>query len=465
MSQVKFEAESKMQGLLFRAGLILFFLILLTLFGLFLKSVQAQPPSQKPPDRLIDAQMQLDVIDSVSRALNEVYVFPEVAKEMEKYLHKQYDQGKYKNITSLNQFCQKLTEDLQEISKDKHLGVRFASDEMIAKFEGDTLTDEEKKRDLEQRRRDNFCFKEIKLLEGNIGYLDLRCFSEATDAGFTAIAAMNFLAYANAIIFDLRQNGGGSPSMIQLISSYLLKEPTHLNSFYIRKSDSIHQFWTQAYVEGPRLTDVDVYVLTSSYTFSGAEEFTYNLKNLKRGTIIGETTGGGAHPVDFKIFHYLNVGMSLPFGQAINPITGTNWEGTGITPNIEVPQEKALDVAHLKALEKLLEKVKDPKREAELKWAIEGKKVLLNPVKIEEKNLKIYAGQYGPRKILFENGELYYQRENRPKYKLISMGDHWFMLDGLDYFRIQFVVDEKGKATELIGHYNSGPADSNKRGK
>ncbi len=465
MSKPEFETESRLQGLLFRAGLILFFLILLTLFGLFLKSVQAQPPSQNPPERVIDAQMQSEVIDSVSRALNEVYVFPEVAKEMEKYLRKQFDEGKYKDLTSLNQFCQKLTQDLQEISKDRHLGVRFLTDEMIAKFEGDTLTDEGKKRELEERRRDNFCFKQIKLLEGNIGYIDFRCFSEAADAGPTAIAAMNFLAHADAIIFDLRQNGGGSPSMIQLLSSYLFREPTYLNSFYIRKSDSIQQFWTQAYVEGPRLTEVDVYVLTSSYTFSGAEEFTYNLKNLKRGTIIGEITGGGAHPIDYKIFHHLNVGMSLPFGRAINPITGTNWEGTGITPDIKVPQEKALDVAHLKALEKLLEKTKDPKRESELKWAIEGKKVSLNPVKIEEKNLQIYAGQYGPRKISMENGDLYYQRESRPKYKLIPMGNHWFMLDGLADFRIQLVVDEKGKSTELIGYYSSGSTDSNKRGK
>jgi hypothetical protein len=465
MSKAEFKPESRLQGLLFRAGLILFFLILLTLFGLFLKSLEAQQTSQSPPDKIIDDQMQAEVIDRVSKALNEVYVFPNVAKEMEKYLHKQYGEVKYKDLTSLNQFCQKLTQDLQEISKDKHLGVRFLTDEMIAKFEGDTLTDEGKKRELEERRRDNFCFKEIKLLEGNVGYIDFRCFSEAADAGPTAIAAMNFLAHADAIIFDLRQNGGGSPSMIQLISSYLFKEPTHLNSFYIRKSDSIQQFWTQAYVEGPRLTDVDVYVLTSSYTFSGAEEFTYNLKNLKRGTIIGETTGGGAHPIDYKIFHHLNVGMSLPFGRAINPITGTNWEGTGITPDIEVPQEKALDVAHLKALEKLLEKAKDPQRLAELKWAIEGKKVLLNPVKIEEKKLKMYVGLYGPRKILMENGDLYYQRENRPKYKLISMDNHWFMLEGLDDFRIQFVVDEKGKATELVGHYKSGTTDSNKRSK
>jgi hypothetical protein len=465
MPNSKLKAESRLQHLLLRTGLILFLLIVLTLFGFFLKSAQAQAPSQTPPDRIIDAQFQQEVIDSVSRALNEVYVFPEVAKEMEKYLRQQYGEEKYKDLTSLEQFCQKLTQDLQEISKDRHLRVVFASEEMIAQFKGDTLTDEGKKRELEERRRDNFCFKQIKLLDGNIGYLDFRCFSEAADAGPTAVAAMNFLAYSDAIIFDLRQNGGGSPSMIQLISSYLFKEPTHLNSFYIRKSDSINQFWTQAYVEGPRLTDVDVYVLTSSYTFSGAEEFTYNLKNLKRGTIIGETTGGGAHPIDYKIFHHLNVGMSLPFGRAINPITGTNWEGTGITPDIEVPQEKALDIAHLKALEKLLEKAKDPKHQAELKWAIEGKNVLLNPINIEEKKLKVYAGQYGPRKISIENGELYYQRENRPKYKLIPMGNHWFMLESLDYFRIQFVVDEKGKSTELIGYYSSGSTDSNKRAK
>jgi hypothetical protein len=274
---------------------------------------------------------------------------------------------------------------------------------------------------------------------------------------------LNFLAYADAIIFDLRENGGGDPSMVQLISSYLFKEPVHLNSLYFPKSDSIHQFWTQAYVEGPRLTEVDVYVLTSGHTFSGAEEFTYNLKNLGRATVIGETTGGGAHWFDYKIFKNLNVGITLPFGRAVNPITGTNWEGTGVTPHIEVPQEKAKDVAHLEALEKLLEKADDPELRARLSWPIEGKRVKLNPVTIEESQLRVYVGQYGPRRIWIEGGELYYQRETRPKYKLIPMGDHRFMLDGLDYFRIQFVVDDKGEATELIGQYDNGQTDSHKR--
>jgi hypothetical protein len=448
-----------------RAQLCAFLILLLIPAGLLSTSARAQSAGQERPDKVIDARMQAEIIDSVTQALNEIYVFPDVAKKMEKHLRKQYKKKAYKDITSLTEFTQKLTEDLQKISHDRHLWVRFVSDEMMSMFEGDTLTDEQKQRELEEKRRDNFCFKEIKLLEGNIGYVDLRCFAGAADAGPTAIAAMNFLAYTDAIIFDLRQNGGGSPSMIQLISSYFFPERVHLNSFYIRKSDSTKQFWTQAHVQGPRMSDVDLYVLTSNYTFSAAEEFTYNLKNMERATIIGDTTGGGAHPIEVKPFQNLSIGMSLPFGRAVNPITGTNWEGTGIAPHIAVPQEQALDVAHLEALKKLLEKTEDADRKTQLEWAIEGKNVKLNPVTVEVSKLQKYAGQFGPRKFSVEDGVLYYQREDRPKYALIPMGDHKFMLDGLDYFRIQFVEEPTGEFNEMIGQYDNGRTDGNKRDK
>ena len=438
---------------------------LLALILLLPAGLWAQAPGAERPDKVIDAKMQLEVIDSVTQALNEIYVFPDVAKKMEKHVRKQHKKKAYKDITSLVEFTQKLTEDLQEISHDRHLRVLFAPDELLAQFQGDTLTDEAKRQELEKRRRDNFCFKEVKLLEGNIGYVDLRCFSEATDAGPTAIAAMNFLAYTDAIIFDLRQNGGGNPSMIQLISSYFFPEPVHLNSFYVRKTDSTKQFWTQASVQGPRMTDVDLYVLTSSYTFSGAEEFTYNLKNMEKATIIGDTTGGGAHPVDIKPFANLNIGMSLPFGRAVNPVTGTNWEGTGIAPHIAVPQEQALDVAHLEALKKLMEKTEDSGQQAKYQWAIDGKQVKLDPVTVEESQLQAYVGQYGPRRIWVEDSQLYYQREQRPKYRLIPMGNHWFMLEDLDYFRIEFVPDGTGQINELIGHYDNGRTDGHKRDK
>jgi hypothetical protein len=448
-----------------RTGVFVFSVTLLLLAWLSPTSTWAQAPGGQPPDKVIDTKIQLEIIDSVTQALNEIYVFPDVAEKMEKHLRQQYKKKAYKDITSLNEFAQKLTEDLQEISHDRHLWVRFAPDELLAQFIGDTLTDEAKQRELEERRRDNFCFKEIKLLEGNIGYVDFRCFSEATEAGPTAIAVMNFLAYTDAIIFDLRNNGGGSPSMVQLITSYFFPEPVLLNSFYIRKTDSTHQFWTQACVQGPRMTNVDLYVLTSNYTFSGAEEFTYNLKNMERATIIGDTTGGGAHPIDIKPFPNLNIGMSLPFGRAVNPVTGTNWEGTGIAPHITVPQEQALDVAHLEALKKLMEKTEDPDQQAKYQWAIDGKQVMLNPVAVEEGQLQAYVGQYGPRKIWVENGQLYYQREENPKYKLIPMGDHRFMIGEIHYFRVKFVLDDKGQASEIIGQYDNGRTDGHKRDK
>jgi C-terminal processing protease CtpA/Prc len=163
---------------------------------------------------------------------------------------------------------------------------------------------------------------------------------------------MNFLANVDALIFDLRGNGGGDPKMIAFISTYLFDEPTHLNDLYNRKEDSTTQYWTLPYVPGKRLSGKPVFVLTSKRTFSGAEEFSYNLKNLKRATIIGEVTGGGAHPVSgHRIDDHFMIGV--PFARAVNPISGTNWEGTGVTPDVEVPAAEALDVANEMASEQI----------------------------------------------------------------------------------------------------------------
>jgi hypothetical protein len=441
-------------------------IVIITAIALLIFAPQAISQAQDMEDKNIDSKMQAEIIDSIAQALNEVYVFPDVAKKMEKYLRSQYKSKKYADLTGMRSFTKKLTEDLEEISKDKHLGVHFVSDKTIAeKVKNDTLTDDAKREQLEEARRDNFGFKEVKILEGNVGYVDFRFFAEAENAGMTAIAAMNFLAYTDAIIFDIRQNGGGNPSMIQLISSYLFDESVHLNDFYVRKSDSYHQFWTPDHVQGPRLSHVDVYVLTSSRTFSGAEEFAYNIKNMKRGTLVGETTGGGAHPIERRLFSNLNCYMSLPFGRAVNPISGTNWEGTGVAPDIETPQDQALDMAHLEALKKLKEKTTDEDRLALLQWVIDGKNVRLHPVEIEVSQLQKYVGVFGPRTVTLENGCLYYERENRPKYKLIPMGNDIFMLDGLDYFRLSFKPNAEGKYDEVVGLYDDGHSDRNPRTK
>jgi len=200
--------------------------------------------------------------------------------------------------------------------------------------------------------RTNCGFEKIEILPDNIGYLKFNVFADTAICGPTAIAAMNFLGHVDSLIFDLRGNGGGDPKMIALISTYLFDQPTHLNDLYNRKEDATTQYWTLPFVPGNRLADKPVFVLTSKFTFSGAEEFSYNLKNLKRATIIGETTGGGAHPVSgHRIDDHFTIGV--PFARAINPISKGNWEGTGVEPDVPSTASEALDVAEKLAEERI----------------------------------------------------------------------------------------------------------------
>jgi C-terminal processing protease CtpA/Prc len=197
----------------------------------------------------------------------------------------------------------------------------------------------------------NCGFEKVEHLGGNVGYLKVNFFGDPDVCGPTAIAAMNFLGTVDAIIFDLRENGGGDPKMVALISTYLFAELTHLNDLWQRKDNSTQQYWTLPYVPGKRLDGKPVYLLTSKQTFSGAEEFSYNLKNLKRATLIGETTGGGAHPVmGHRIDEHFMIGV--PFARAINPISKTNWEGTGVEPDVKVAAADALATAEKLAAEK-----------------------------------------------------------------------------------------------------------------
>lgn len=414
------------------------------------------------PDRpaAVDEAIMAEIIDSVSAVLNEIYVFPDVAANMEKHIRDRFKEKAYDDITNCLEFTDTLTADLRSICHDLHLWVRWFPEERLDLFREDSLTDAEKQERQRRASYENFGFQKIERLSGNIGYLDLRSFTGAATAGATAIAAMNFLAHSDAIIVDLRQNGGGSPSMIQLISSYFFEEPVHLNSFYVRAQDTIEQFWTQAYVQGPKMVNTDLYILTSDYTFSGAEEFTYNMKNLERATIIGDTTGGGAHPVEFHTFANLGVVLKVPFGRAINPITGTNWEGTGIVPDIVVPQEEALDVARYEAMKKLAEKETNPEIKQGLDWAVSTLDALRNPATVDEQTLISYAGSYGPRVITFEDGELYYQREGRSKYRMIPMNDNIFVFEELDFFRLAVMKDSSGQITHLEGLYSDGHTDT-----
>jgi C-terminal processing protease CtpA/Prc len=274
---------------------------------------------------------------------------------------------------------------------------------------------------------------------------------------------MGFLVNSDAIILDLRQNGGGNPDGVQLICSYFFGvKPVHLNDLFSRPENKTEEFWTLEKVDGKRMPDVDLYVLTSKYTFSGGEEFAYNLKNLKRATIVGDVTGGGAHPgVTMRLND--NFIIFVPNGRAINPVTKTNWEGIGVQPDVKVQQEKALETAHVLALEKIAKRKKESSAKKEIEWLIETLKSSLNPVRVEENALQRYAGSYSDRLVTFENGKLYYQRKDRQKYELIPMSEDLFRLKDLEVFRIKFEKDKSGIVTGLTGMYSDGRSDRSLR--
>ena len=317
-------------------------------------SLRAVPPGTKAADLnfKIDGVGRAKVIDGAVAALNESYVFPETATKMEDAVRAHQKKGDYDAITDGDDFAKRLTEDFQAVSHDKHLHVMFTPaslpPDMGREGPGDPKREEEERKEME---RMNCGFDKAEVMEGNIGYLKFDFFANPKFCGPTAVAAMNFLANVDAIIFDLRENGGGDPKMVALVSSYLFAERTHLNDLWTRKGDITEQYWTDPYVPGKRLDGKPAFVLTSKNTFSGAEEFTNNLKVLKRATIVGETTGGGAHPVrGHRIDEHFGIGV--PFARAINPVTHTNWEGTGVEPDVKVLAAEALDTARKLAAEK-----------------------------------------------------------------------------------------------------------------
>jgi C-terminal processing protease CtpA/Prc len=325
-----------------------------TVVGLFVPATS----SAQQRDTTITAEVRTQVIDTVLKRLKDYYVFPQTAAAMEQNIRERIKQGEYADVTSGRRLGEILTEHLQAISSDKHLRVRYAPAPARPERAQTSPAERSASRQRELERM-NYGFDKVERLAGNIGYIELRGFTDAERGAETVAAAMTLVANTDALIIDLRRNGGGSPEMVALISSYLFADPVHLNSLYWRAGDRTEDFWTRKEVKGKRYLGKDVYILTSKRTFSAAEEFSYNLQNLKRATIVGETTGGGAHPGEMMRF-LREFEMFVPTGRAINPITKTNWEGVGVKPEVQAPADQALLIARLMAMKKIVANTSEP---------------------------------------------------------------------------------------------------------
>jgi hypothetical protein len=323
------------------------------------------------PAATIDAAMRRQVVERAIAALRESYIFSDVAERMATDIHARLERGEFDAVTNGPAFAELLTLRLQEVSADRHLSVQFSPEPVPDRDPESAPTPEQIAQFKQFAKKNNFGFGKLDILPGNIGYLALHGFTPPIVAGETAATAMSYLSNTDALIVDLRQNGGGDPAMVAFLCSYFFDsiQPVHLNDLYYRETDKTEQYSTLPYVPGPRYTGKDVYVLTSDQTFSAGEEFTYNLKNLKRATIVGETTGGGANPgKGVKLAEHFAI--FVPNGRAINPITKTNWEGTGVEPDIKVPADLALETAQLDAAKKLVAKETNPRFKGSLERRI-----------------------------------------------------------------------------------------------
>jgi len=297
-----------------------------------------------------------EIVAKALALLRENYVFPDVAERASVAVEARLEAGEYDNLDEVA-LTDLLTAHLAEVAHDKHLRVRLGG--RIGpdgpRHDEDAPADYETRRLAMRKmgRIDNFGIRKVERLDGNVGYLDLRRVPVPENAGPAIAAAMELVAGTYALIIDLRSNGGGHPDGVTFWCSYLVSEKTHLNDIFAAETGKTAQFWSLSYVPGTRYVDRPVYVLTSRRTFSGGEEFAYNLQALGRAELIGETTGGGAHPTrGFPIGPAVHIG--IPNARSINPVTGTNWEGTGVVPDTAVAADDAYDTAYAKALRHVL---------------------------------------------------------------------------------------------------------------
>ena len=301
-------------------------------------------------DAKLNAAERRRVMDAVIQNLKKHYIDPDLARKTAEALSAHEKNGDDNTATDGQSFANLLTRQIREVSHDMHLEVVYSQ----SPLPDGTLeaTPEDLARDRKRLEQDNCAFKKVEILPHNIGYLKLNAFPDPSVCRAMATAAMASLNHADAVIFDLRENGGGFSNMVSLISAYLFDHPEYM---YDPRGSPTQQSWTRSPVTGNRLVDKPVYVLTSALTISAAEQFCYDLKMLKRVTLVGETTSGSAHA---GVFHRIDdhFGMGIPEARAINPYATADWEGTGVEPDVKVNAADALVTAEQLAENRLRKK-------------------------------------------------------------------------------------------------------------
>jgi hypothetical protein len=402
-------------------------------------AAQAQAPAatSATPPRL-DAAKRRAVVDTLAARLRRHYVDADTGAMIADRVRARLTTGAYDTITSPGRFAEALTVDLRSVNDDRHLNVTYAPDRPGARPGPEGIRMGTLPPTLPSTfgpppapvRRTNYGLGRIDVLPGNVGYLDIRGFSGAVNFLGAIKAALEYLQGTDAIIFDLRRNGGGSPFSVNVIISHFTNGDT-IPSLTVtnRSANQMFTRYTYANVPGPRRPTVPLYVLTSGQTASAGEDFTFVLKNMKRATIVGATTAGAGHNnANVDIGEGFNA--SISFTRVTDPKTGAEWERVGVTPEVAVDQARALDVAHALALKTIAATESDVRWRRVLDLTREGIEAQASPRVVAAATLGSYAGEYeGGRMLTVDGGRLMYSaRPGVPPEPLVPLSDTTFAL-------------------------------------
>ncbi|MBK7871220.1 MAG: S41 family peptidase [Saprospiraceae bacterium] len=452
----------------------LYFVILLLLLNsnLFAQQFSMAQAPETPP---LTKEERADIINSIGDLFESNYVFPDKGKAVKTKLNEIARKDTYKDISQIKKLLEQLTTDIQAIIHDSHFNLLHipATANMNWVQPGDSEEDKKAAEDetFNRAKLNNFGITKAEILEGNIGYLNLSSFNAPLEGAKPQLAAaFNMLQHTKALIVDMRQNTGGLPEYVSLAESYFFEKPTLINTIYNRTENTTTKFTTLAEPGGAKYLGKEVYVLTGPTSASGGESFPYDLQAFKKATIIGEKTVGGAHgftPVMLNLNKQGNVAVLMPDMREENVITKSNWEGVGVQPDIPVSAKFALETAHKKALEKLMQGEKSETQKTQYQSLVT--KIDYQIQKMQSgggaKNLQEYAGNYGIRTVSVENDELMFSRENGPKIKMIESGKETYDLDiaVTPKPRVRFARDAQGKINGFYLIQNDGNEVFNER--
>lgn len=376
------------------------------------------------------------LIDSFNTALFRTYIFPDKSESIIRHLNGRLKQQAYKKVSDPSLLALSVQNDINAVHFDRHLRIYYepSFEAELRKPRTPPVADEA---GIAREKSNNFSFTDVQVLNGNIGYLAFNGFSSQLElAKPTITAAFRFLANTEALIIDLRKNGGGSPWMVKQIASYLVKDSLRLNDIYERRLNKTVQFWADpAQADSANLL-MPVYILTSRQTFSAAEDFTYALQAAKRAIVVGDTTGGGAHPTGPVPLGQGFV-ADIPMARSVNYITGADWEGTGVLPDHPCAADKALLQAQTIILTKKMTTAGTDDEKQRAIWLLHALQVHDYDGSIDLATLKTYTGDYDRFTIFIKGDKLYIDDLNgkgrqfllRPVTPTLYLGSDWFQVE------------------------------------